>query len=224
MEKKFAEVFPTCKLNKELDTLFSDVSVERVSTNRQKDFLRIYLRSDHLLPKEAVFHLEKEIKKQLFPKVNMMIKIQERFSLSAQYTVKTILDTYKDSILTEVASYSPILYTALRKGEFAAEEDVLEVILEDRVPVRESEEELYSVLEKIIVERCGLSCKIHISYKEVPEDTHKEEDSIRLEREVADIASRAGESNAQKNDVKADVKKVCIKRKRASGKKNIRNR
>ena len=207
MEKKFAEVFPTCKLNKELDTLFSDVSVERVSTNRQKDFLRIYLRSDHLLPKEAVFHLEKEIKKQLFPKVNMTIKIQERFSLSAQYTVKTILDTYKDSILTEVASYSPILYTALRKGEFAAEEDVLEIILEDRVPVRESEEELYSVLEKIIVERCGLSCKIHISYKEVPEDTHKEEDSIRLEREVADIASRAGESNAQKNDVKADVKK-----------------
>ena len=91
MEKKFAEVFPTCKLNKELDTLFSDVSVERVSTNRQKDFLRIYLRSDHLLPKEAVFHLEKEIKKQLFPKVNMTVKIQERFSLSAQYTVKTIL-------------------------------------------------------------------------------------------------------------------------------------
>ena len=192
MEKNFAQVFPSCKLNKTLDTLFSDVLVERVSTNKQKDFLRIYLRSDHLLPKQAVYDVEKEIKNQLFPKVNMTIKIQEKFSLSAQYTVKTLLDTYKDSIMTEIAGYSHILHTALRKADFNAGEDTLELILEDRVPVRESEAELYSILEKIIVERCGLSCKIHMSYKEVAEGAHKEEDEIRLQREVAEIARRAG--------------------------------
>ena len=192
MEKNFAQVFPSCKLNKTLDTLFSDVLVERVSTNKQKDFLRIYLRSDHLFPKQAVYDVEKEIKNQLFPKVNMTIKIQEKFSLSAQYTVKTLLDTYKDSIMTEIAGYSHILHTALRKADFNAGEDTLELILEDRVPVRESEAELYSILEKIIVERCGLSCKIHMSYKEVVEGAHKEEDEIRLQREVAEIARRAG--------------------------------
>ena len=192
MEKNFAQVFPTCKLNKTLDTLFSDVLVERVSTNKQKDFLRIYLRSDHLLPKQAVYDVEKEIKNQLFPKVNMTIKIQEKFSLSAQYTVKTLLDTYKDSIMTEVAGYSHILHTALRKADFQAGDDTLELTLENRVPVRESEAELYSILEKIIVERCGLSCKIHMSYKEVAEGAHKEEDEIRLQREVAEIARRAG--------------------------------
>ena len=192
MEKNFAQVFPTCKLNKVLDTLFSDVTVERVSTNKQKDFLRIYLRSDHLLPKQAVYDVEKELKNQLFPKVNMTIKIQEKFSLSAQYTVKTLLDTYKDSIMTEIAGYSHILHTALRKADFHAGDDTLELILEDRVPVRESEAELYSILEKIIVERCGLSCKIHMTYKEVTEGAHKEEDEIRLQREVAEIARRAG--------------------------------
>ena len=135
MEKNFAQVFPTCKLNKTLDTLFSDVLVERVSTNKQKDFLRIYLRSDHLLPKQAVYDVEKEIKNQLFPKVNMTIKIQEKFSLSAQYTVKTLLDTYKDSIMTEIAGYSHILHTALRKADFHAGDDTLELILEDRKSV-----------------------------------------------------------------------------------------
>ncbi len=192
MEKNFAQVFPTCKLNKALDTLFSDVLVERVSTNRQKDFLRIYLRSDHLLPKQAVYDVEKEIKNQLFPKINMTIKIQERFSLSAQYTVKTLWDTYKESIMEEIAGYSHILHTALRKADSEAGEDTLELVLEDSVPIRESEAELYSILEKIIVERCGLSCKIHMSYKEAVTGGHKEEDEIRLQREVAEIARRAG--------------------------------
>jgi len=192
MEKNFAQVFPACKLNKELNNLFSEVVVERVSTNRQKDFLRIYLRSDHLLPKESVYAVEKEIKQQLFPKVNMTIKIQERFTLSAQFNVKTLLDSYRESIALEVSHYSNILHTALRKAEFEATEDTLNLILEDRVPVRESESELYDILEKIIVQRCGLSCKIHMSYKEAAENSRKEEDEIVLQREVAEIARKAG--------------------------------
>ena len=192
MEKNFAQVFPTCKLNKELHGLFSEVLVERVSTNRQKDFLRIYLRSDHLLPKESVYAVEKEIKKQLFPNVNMTVKIQERFELSAQFNVKTLLDAYRESIALEISNYSHVLHTALRKADFEATEDALELVLEDRVPVRESEAELYDILEKIIVQRCGISCKIHMSYKDVKASSHKEEDEIVLRREVAEIAKRAG--------------------------------
>ena len=192
MEKNFAQVFPTLKLNKELSSLFSEVLVERVSTNRQKDFLRIYLKSDHLLPKESVYAVEKEIKKQLFPKVNMTVKIQERFELSAQFNVKTLLDAYRESIALEISHYSHVMHTALRKADFDATEDALNLILEDRVPVRESEAELYDILEKIIVQRCGISCKIHMTYKEVKVSNHKEEDEIVLRREVAEIAKRAG--------------------------------
>ena len=192
MEKNFAQVFPACKLNKELHTLFADVVVERVATNRQKDFLRIYLRSDHLLPKESVYAVEKELKKQLFPKVNMTIKIQERFVLSAQFNVKTLLDAYKESIALEISNYSNILHTALRKADFETTEDSLHLILEDRVPVRESESELYDILEKIIVQRCGLSCKIHMSYKEAAKNSRKDEDEIILQREVSEIARKAG--------------------------------
>ncbi len=192
MEKNFAQVFPACKLNKELHTLFADVVVERVATNRQKDFLRIYLRSDHLLPKESVYAVEKELKKQLFPKVNMTIKIQEKFVLSAQFNVKTLLDAYKESIALEISNYSNILHTALRKADFEATEDTLHLILEDRVPVRESEAELYDILEKIIVQRCGLSCKIQMSYKEAVSGSRKDEDEIVLQREVAEIARKAG--------------------------------
>jgi len=192
MDKNFAQVFPTLKLNKELSSLFSEVLVERVSTNRQKDFLRIYLKSDHLLPKESVYAVEKEIKKQLFPKINMTVKIQERFELSAQFNVKTLLDVYRESIALEISNYSHIMHTALRKADFEATEDTLHLILEDSVPVRESEAELYDILEKIIVQRCGISCKIHMTYKEVKESHHKEEDEIILRREVAEIAKRAG--------------------------------
>ena len=177
MEKNFAQVFPTLKLNKELQNLFSEVLVERVSTNRQKDFLRIYLRSDHLLPKENVYAVEKEIKKQLFPKVPMTVKIQERFELSAQFNVRTLLDAYRDSIALEISNYSHVLHTALRKADFEATEDSLNLVLEDRVPVRESEAELYDILEKIIehltpqeleIQKRGRNLKITINKKSNP--------------------------------------------------------
>ena len=75
MDKKFVDVFPTLQLNKELLNLLEDVMVEKVTTNRQNDFLRIYLSSTHLIMKEKIILIEKQIKKQLFSHMPINIKI-----------------------------------------------------------------------------------------------------------------------------------------------------
>ena len=51
MSKQFFEVFPTLQLDKKMKTLLENTVVERVTSNRTKDLLRIYLQSDHLLQK-----------------------------------------------------------------------------------------------------------------------------------------------------------------------------
>ena len=79
MSKQFFEVFPTLQLDKKMKSLFETTQVERVTSNRAKDLLRIYLLSDHLLKKEWIWEVEKEIKNQLFPGQMMEIKIQEKF-------------------------------------------------------------------------------------------------------------------------------------------------
>ena len=57
MGKKFFEVFPTLKLDTGLKDLFEQVTVDKVSSTKRKDFLRIYISSDRLIQKEDVFSI-----------------------------------------------------------------------------------------------------------------------------------------------------------------------
>ena len=82
MDKLFLDVFPALQLNSKLQNLFSEVFVTRVGTNKQKNSIRIYISSEHLILKEYIYAMEKEIKNQLFPKHNMMIKIYEKYKRS----------------------------------------------------------------------------------------------------------------------------------------------
>lgn len=198
MDKTFVDVFPTLQLNKELSDLLEDVMVEKVTTNRQKDFLRIYLSSTHLIMKEKIFLIEKQIKKQLFSQMPMNIKIQEKFSLSSQYNPQTLMEVYKNSILLELEQYSHILFTAFKKAKIVYENDNMELKLEDCVPIREKENDLLRILEKIIGERCGVKTNIHITYLPRKESEHKKEDDVILLRQVAEIAARAGMTDEQK--------------------------
>ena len=91
MSKKFFEVFPTLQFDKKMKSLLENTFIERVTSNRQKDLIRIYLQSDHLLQKDFVWETENQIKKQLFPSHAMEIKIQEKYTLSSQYTLENLI-------------------------------------------------------------------------------------------------------------------------------------
>ena len=64
MSKQFFEVFPTLQLDKKMKTLLENTQVERVTSNRTKDLLRVYLQSDHLLQKNLIWELEALMKNQ----------------------------------------------------------------------------------------------------------------------------------------------------------------
>ena len=87
MTKGFMEVFPELALEQEVRALFEKVKVERVTTTRQKDLIRVYISCGRLIPKTVIFRVEEEIARQLFPNCNITIKIQEKFQLSAQYNL-----------------------------------------------------------------------------------------------------------------------------------------
>ena len=82
MSKTFLEVFPTLKVEDALIGLLEKAEVTKVSANHDNSHVRIYLRAERLIPKKYIWYLEKEIKKQLFPKKQIFIKIIESFALS----------------------------------------------------------------------------------------------------------------------------------------------
>jgi len=192
MAKQFFEVFPNLKLDKKNQDLFERVTVEKVSATKSRDLIRVTISSDYLIPKETVFYVEKEIKKQFFEGHSVRVKLYERFHLSAQYTPMTLLDAYRDSILLELREYSPVEYNLFKGADISypnGEEIVFTV--EDSVLGRSKASELSRILEKILNERCGFSIRVQMQYKEKKTGKYKEEDDLKIARAVAEIASRA---------------------------------
>ena len=188
MAKSFFEVFPQLKLDTDLQGMLDDAMVSKVSTTRQRNSLRIYLGCGRLLPKEKVYFLENELKRQLFPHHTMNIKIIEKFQLSEQYTLKNLLDVYWNSILTEFHRYSLLEYNLLRHAKLdVVEEKVLRVSLEDSVLAHQKEEEIYHILEKIFNERCNLSIQIEMEFHEKEASKYRKNADIKMQNEVENV-------------------------------------
>ena len=153
MEKKFFEAFPNLKLTGVQKDLFEQVVVERITATKRKDLLRVYIRSERLIEKENIYRVENEIKKQFFPKDHIIIKIYEHFVLSEQYTPEKLMDVYKESILLELKECEHMLYTMFRQADLNfLDENTMELVLEDSVIAKSKEDELISILDKVLNE------------------------------------------------------------------------
>ncbi|MDE7198105.1 MAG: PHP domain-containing protein, partial [Lachnospiraceae bacterium] len=192
MSKAFFDVFPTLKLDTGLHDLFEGVAVEKVTSTKRKDFLRVYIAADHLISKEDVFRVEREIGRQFFPNMPIVVKFYEHFTLSAQYDPKKLMDAYGESILLELKEASPVEYNMFKRADILFVGDRMQLTLEDTVFGREKAQELSRILEKIYNERCQIPIQVEISYKEKKAGKGHEEDEHRLALEVAQISARAG--------------------------------
>ena len=195
MGKPFFEVFPSLKLDKKVHDIMEQTTVEKVTATKRKDFLRIYVKSSRLILKQDIWDTERQIKEQLFSQVNMTVKIYEKFELSAQYTPERLMEVYKGCILEEIRSYGHVEYNMFKTAQITyPAENRMCLAIEDTVIARSKEEELIHILEKILVERCGFSLAIQVTYKEAVSGKYAEEDALRLSMEVAEITKRVMQS------------------------------
>ncbi len=172
--------------------LFAQVEVERISSTKKKDFLRVYILSERLIEKEHIRKAEETMKKQLFPGFPMVIKIYEKYHLSSQYNPEKFTDVYRNSILLELKEYSPVEYNVFKNADISyPEENRLLLTIEDSVPARSRAEELVRILDKIYNERFGFRVDIGVDYKESKAGKHREEDDLKIARQVAEISARA---------------------------------
>ena len=195
--KPFFEVFPTLDLKGTLHDKLEQTAVERVSATKQKDRLSVYLFSTRLLVKEDIWAAEKAIKSQLFPHALLTVRIFERFELSSQYTPENLMEAYRESILAELKEYSHVEYNAFRTAQITyPEPGRIRLAIDDTVLNRSKEPELVRVLEKILVERCGLETSVEVEYREAQSGRFSEDDEIRLQMKVNEIFLRAKNGGA----------------------------
>ncbi len=205
MANPFFEVFPTLKLDNQIRGLLSEATVTKVASNRNRDFLRIYLENNRLIQKTEIHRLEEELKNQLFPNQPMQIKIIEHYSLSAQYTAETLLDSYKDSMIYEIKAYSLILYNVFRMAKISyPKEGEMLLTLEDSFVARESQDELIDVMNRIICERCGISVHIDTDFVEAKESKYRKNAEHQIDMEVQGIVQRTHIGEKHPSEENAD--------------------
>lgn len=201
MAKLFFEVFPTLKITGEISALLKETEITKVASNSAQNALRIYLESTRLIPKPEIYHIEQEIRQQLFPHKEVAVKIIEKFNLSSQYTPEKLMAVYRESILEEIRNYSVLLYNLMRcsKMEFDREDHMI-LTLEDTIVATERSNELIDILEKIICERCGLKLMIESQYEKPAENNYLKSADSQIETEVAHIVARTAAARTQNTD------------------------
>ena len=163
--KDFISVFPRLRTEGELEELLKTIQVARVSVNKARDLLRVYVVSSQWIHKKYIYKLEEEIAGQLFSDTPLRVKIIEKFYLSRQYTPEKLLDVYRSSILLELKNYNILLFHLFQTARITfPTENSMTLTLKESVIAHEKEEELYRILEKIFNERCGLPLQIQIAF------------------------------------------------------------
>ena len=215
MSKSFFEVFPALKLDDHTREIMEQTMVEKVSTTRKQDFIRIYISSNRLIEKSEIIKTETNIKRQFFNDQDLTVKIYEKFSLSAQYTPSNLLDIYRESIEMELKDYDHMEYSLFRSAQFVyPDADNVVIKLEDTVVGKKKAPDLMRVLSKIINERCGLEVAISPEFVKVEKENSEPDYSTesakmaqKLEGVTRNIGMHAGER-----------RKKSSKRKSGSGK------
>ena len=191
MSKAFREAFPTLKLEEELEGLLDTTEVIKISANHEHTHIRIYLRAKRLIFKKNIWKLEKAITEQIFQNRAIQVKIIESYELSEQYTPKSLIEVYKDSILDELNAYSVLEYNLLRTADMEfPEEDRLILTMDETIIAKTRTDEIIEFLEKVICERCGMNLKIFPQYRKPQESKYRKNSEERIRQEVAGIVAR----------------------------------
>ena len=191
MSKAFREAFPTLKLEEELEGLLDTTEVTKISANHEHTHIRIYLRAKRLIFKKNIWKLEKAITEQIFQNRAIQVKIIESYELSEQYTPKSLIEVYKDSILDELNAYSVLEYNLLRTADMEfPEDDRLILTMDETIIAKTRTDEIIEFLEKVICERCGMNLKIFPQYRKPQESKYRKNSEEQIRQEVAGIVAR----------------------------------
>ena len=188
MEKEFLNVFRNLELKGELKALLEEVVVTKVSVNRKKDHLRVYIRSRQWIHKKYIYALERAIASQCFQGVSMEVKVLERFALSSQYTPQLFFEAYQSSMGLELKNYSILVYNMFRNAVITfPETNTMHMLLQSTVLAKSKEEELIHYMEKVFCERCEFSLKVEAEYQDPKESKFRKNSDVRIAQEAAHI-------------------------------------
>jgi len=179
MEKKFTDVFKTLNLDKRNQILFEDVLVTQVSTTKSRDLIKVYIVSDHVIPKASIYRIEKLLRKMLFVKNSGVVKVIESYRLSDKYTPDILFEEYRDSLSLELEKYSVVEKMMFDNAEFTfPDSKTMKMTVADNGFYALKKAEMSHIIEKVFTERFGVPVDVVIDITPVPKKDRSNEKNV----------------------------------------------
>ena len=212
MAKLFFDVFPTLKLNERIRTLFADVEVTKVATNKDRDYLRVHLFSTHLIQKKQICDMEIAIKEQLFGMNPIRISIIESYQLSSQYTPENLLREYYDSMLFELKGRSIVEHNMFASAKYSFENDkTLCMRFEDSIVAEKKADAIIEYIVDVFQNRCHVPVNVQVDFDRARKSKMQEQNALRLQQEVNAIVD---EHKAKKKEIREEKEAKADERKK----------
>ena len=190
-DKAFFYVFPTLKVEDDIQILFADVEVKKITTNSRRDFLHVHIYSRHLIQKKQIWQMERRIKDQLFGKVAVDVRIEEEYALSGQYTPESLINEYRESIILELKESSILAANMFAQAQIHYDEgNVVCLELLDTIVSEGRKEEILAHLKHIFEHRFHIQADIRVTYREPVGSGNREYDEQRVQQEINAIFER----------------------------------
>lgn len=199
--KIFFTVFPTLKVEDDIQMLFEDVEVKKITTNTKRDFLHIHIFSRHLIQKKHIRQMEQKIKEQLFGRGKITIRLEEQYILSDQYTARTLMKEYKDSIAQELKEHSVLAASMFEQSNMRFEgNDIICLEMQDSIVSVGKQEYIVNLLRQIYEERFHIKADIRVTYREAAGEKEREYEEDRIQREINAIFERRAKQRGEDTD------------------------
>ena len=200
-DKIFFHVFPTLKVEDDIQILFEDVEVRKITTNSHRDFLRVHFFSRHLIQKKQILQMEQRIKEQLFAKTAVNVEIIEEYVLSGQYTPEMLMEEYRESILLELREKSMLAANMFAQAKIHYEKgNIVCLELLDTIVSEGRKEEILKLLDRIFTHRFHMTADIRVTYREPDGEGTREYDEQRIQQEINAIFERPAGVKMAGND------------------------
>ncbi len=236
MDRSFQEVFPGLHGDREVQGLLPLMDVSSIRYSRDKKSLLIFTRVKRLVGRELLDRVEKLLDKQVLQDYGNELhsRICEEYILPDSYRLADVISEYKDTLLKEAASGSPISERLLKRSAIEVDEESLTLTVDD-YPIAHSLERGWTErIIRILAERFLRDASVRIAYRKPKEHVFLIDDGTANEpvnaaaeekNESVSAASVSGSANTAAPDRSpessgADAKKNPAPKKPRSVKKD----
>ncbi len=161
---EFFDTFVGIKLNKEQAGYLDDVDVVKITRNKARGIVRVYIESSHIIPKTVVFDTEKSIKNQYFSADDLTIRIEEKYSLSNQYNLNNLYDIYKEHLMEDIRNFNKFIYKLVKQGNIEINDNTIYISLPDTFGSHEYADEIEGIFYKVFKYRFGFDLAVKLDF------------------------------------------------------------